>query len=52
MQNALDASPGVALFKQAAGYYGLGYTVESQHNLDLPAFHGPIGLTYAKAVAK
>jgi uncharacterized protein YlxW (UPF0749 family) len=52
MQQALDASPGVTLFKQAAGYYGLGYTVESQDHLDLPAYHGPIGLTYAKAVTK
>lgn len=52
MQRALDRSPGVALFKQAAGYYGLGYTVESQNRLSLPAFHGSIGLTYAKAVRK
>ena len=28
MNSALDASPGVRLFQQAAGYYGLGYTVE------------------------
>lgn len=52
MQQALDTSPGVASFKEAAGYYGLGYTVESQNRLDLPAYHGPIGLTYAKAVPK
>jgi uncharacterized protein YlxW (UPF0749 family) len=50
MQNQLNKSPGVALFKEAAGYYGLGYTVEAQNRLDLPAFHGPIGLYYAKAV--
>jgi uncharacterized protein YlxW (UPF0749 family) len=52
MQGRLDKSPGVKLFKEAAGYYGLGYTVESQDRLDLPAFRGPIGLTYAKAVPK
>ncbi len=52
MQSALGRSRGVALFKQAAGYYGLGYTVESQDHLDLPAYHGPIGLSYAKAVPK
>jgi uncharacterized protein YlxW (UPF0749 family) len=52
MQYALSQSRGVALFRQAAGYYGLGYTVESQDHLDLPAYHGPIGLTYAKAVPK
>ena len=28
MTAALDQSPGVKLFEQAAGYYGLGYTVE------------------------
>ncbi|MEP7178174.1 MAG: DUF881 domain-containing protein [Pseudonocardiales bacterium] len=50
MQDRLEKSPGVALFKEAAGYYGLGYTVESQDRLDLPAFRGPIGLSYAKAV--
>lgn len=52
MQSRLDKSPGVALFKEAAGYYGLGYTVEPQHRLNLPAFSRPIGLTYAKAVPK
>jgi uncharacterized protein YlxW (UPF0749 family) len=50
MHNQLDKSPGVALFKEAAGYYGLGYTVESRNRLDLPAFRGAIGLSYAKAV--
>jgi uncharacterized protein YlxW (UPF0749 family) len=52
MRGALDSSPGVALFKEAAGYYGLGYTIESQYLLRLPAFHGPIGLAYAKVVAR
>lgn len=49
MQKALGESPGVALFKEAAGYYGLGYTVASQDRLDLPAFRGPITLSYAHA---
>jgi len=52
MRGALDQSPGVALYKEAAGYYGLGYTVESQYLLNVPAFHGPIGLAYAKVVSK
>jgi uncharacterized protein YlxW (UPF0749 family) len=52
MRDRLDESPGVALFKEAAGYYGLGYSVESRDRLDLPAFRAPIGLTYAKAVPK
>ena len=29
MQAQLARSPGVALFEEAAGYYGLGYTVET-----------------------
>jgi uncharacterized protein YlxW (UPF0749 family) len=49
MQDALDASPGVTLFKQAASYYGLGYTVASSSKLRLPAYSGAIGLTYAQA---
>ena len=52
MSAALDKSPGVALFKEAAGYYGLGYTVKSQYLLKLPAFHGSIGLAYAKVAPK
>ncbi len=51
MAQALDASPGVRLFEQAAGYYGLGYTVESDDDLELPAFQGSIGLSYAHAGA-
>jgi len=50
MQNSLDQAPGVTLFKQAASYYGLGYTVESQDAIQLPAYDGPIGQTYAKVV--
>ena len=52
MENALDASPGVKLFQQAAGYYGLGYTTESQAALRLPAYRGTIGLAYARAGTK
>ena len=49
MQKSLDASPGVRLFQQAAGYYGLGYTVEQAVTLDLPAYGGTVGLAYARA---
>jgi uncharacterized protein YlxW (UPF0749 family) len=49
MHNSLDHAPGVTLFKQAASYYGLGYTVETQDSVSLPAYAGPIGQTYAKA---
>ena len=50
MQDSLDHAPGVTLFKQAAGYYGLGYTVESQDAITLAAYDGPIGQTYARVV--
>ena len=47
MLSALDSSPGVAIFTQAAEYYGLGYTVEEQSNLALAAYRGSISLQYA-----
>jgi uncharacterized protein YlxW (UPF0749 family) len=49
MSTALDASPGVRLFRQAAGYYGLDYTVETSDAVDVPAYTGPITLEYAHA---
>jgi uncharacterized protein YlxW (UPF0749 family) len=48
MSAALDNSPGVRLFQQAAGYYGLGYTVETTDDVDVPAYTGSIGLEYAR----
>jgi hypothetical protein len=39
----------VKLFREAAGYYGLGYTVGTTEDLDVPAYRGPIGLRYAHA---
>jgi uncharacterized protein YlxW (UPF0749 family) len=48
MQDALGRSPGVKLFQQAASYYGLGYTTESQSHLSLPPYRGTIGLAYAR----
>lgn len=49
MQARLAESPGVQLFEEAASYYGLGYTVETKTETDLPAYNRPISLTYAKA---
>ena len=51
MKDRLDRSPAVTLFKQAAEYYGLGYTVESA-DLSLPAYSGSIALQYAKPQGK
>ncbi len=47
MSSALDQSPGVALFKQAAGYFGLGYTV-APTEVAVPVYTGSITLQYAR----
>ncbi|HEY2297918.1 MAG TPA: DUF881 domain-containing protein [Jatrophihabitans sp.] len=47
MASALDQSPGVKLFVQAAGYYGLGFTIEPT-DVEVPAYTGSIGLRYAR----
>jgi uncharacterized protein YlxW (UPF0749 family) len=52
MHSALDASPGVTLFRQAADYYGLGYTVIQNDSLQLAAYDGPVSLTYAKVLPR
>jgi uncharacterized protein YlxW (UPF0749 family) len=52
MTAALDASPGVRLYRQAAGYYGLGYTVAAVDGIGVPAYTGTIGLEYAHAVTR
>ena len=49
MLSKLSSSPGVKLFREAAGYYGLGYTVDVQDDLQVPAYRGPVGLSYARA---
>jgi uncharacterized protein YlxW (UPF0749 family) len=49
MLQKLSASPGVKLFREAAGYYGLGYTVDTQGDITVPAYRGPVGLSYAHA---
>ena len=49
MQEKLNSSPGVKLFRDAAGYFGLGYTVETAGRLDIPAYRGSITLGYAHA---
>ena len=49
MLQRLASSPGVKLFREAAGYYGLGYTVDQHSELTVPAYRGPISLSYAHA---
>jgi uncharacterized protein YlxW (UPF0749 family) len=48
MRDRLNASDGVRLFKEAASYYGLGYTVETTDALTLPAYTGSVTLSYAR----
>ena len=47
MAQRLDASPGVQLFRSAAGAYGLGFTVASAEDVQVPSYSGSLGLRYA-----
>jgi len=47
MQNALDASPAVAAYRQAVAAWGLGYSVRPEGDVTLPAYTGSISLQYA-----
>ncbi len=47
MQDKLAASRNVKYFREAAAYYGLGYTVEATSRVDIPAYHGSLTLGYA-----
>lgn len=47
MQDRMAASPGVKLFREAASYYGLVYTVDTRSRVDVPGYAGIVGLTYA-----
>ena len=49
MLSKLASSPGVKLFREAAEFYGLGYTVGRQGSIEVPAYTGSISLTYAHA---
>jgi uncharacterized protein YlxW (UPF0749 family) len=48
MQDKLAASPGVKLFREAASYYGLVYTVDTRNGVDVPGYAGPVELNYAR----
>lgn len=48
MLKKLSSSPGVKLYREAASFYGLGYTVSTQSKLELPAYSGPVTLSYAR----
>jgi uncharacterized protein YlxW (UPF0749 family) len=44
MRRTLDQSSGVSLYRRAARYYNLGYTVRTAGEVTLPGFDGPTGV--------
>ena len=52
MRAALDASPEVSLFRQAARVWSLGYTVSDPRVVTLPGYDGPTGLSHAKSLSR
>lgn len=48
MRQALDASEGVQLFRQAAADFGLGYEVKLEGDVTVPAYDGSIALRSAR----
>jgi len=48
MRQALDASEGVQLFRQAAADFGLGYEVKVEGDVTVPAYDGSIALRSAR----
>jgi uncharacterized protein YlxW (UPF0749 family) len=48
MRRTLDADPSVALFRDAAQTFGLGYDVRTESALITPAYQGSTALDYAR----
>jgi uncharacterized protein YlxW (UPF0749 family) len=49
MRDALDAEPGVQLFRSYVDRFGLGYSVRASEQLRLPAYDGPLELPHVAA---
>jgi uncharacterized protein YlxW (UPF0749 family) len=47
MRTDLANSRGVSLLEQAVQYYGVGYRVSGTHTVSVPAYDGPLDLSYA-----
>jgi uncharacterized protein YlxW (UPF0749 family) len=47
LRASLDAEPGVQFFRTFVDKYGLGYSVRTDKELDLPAYDGPLELPHA-----
>ena len=50
LRTALDAAPGVQLFRQYVDTYSLGYSVNQLNSLTLPGYTGTLELEHAKAL--
>ncbi len=48
LRTALEAEPGIVIYRQYVGAYGLRLTISSRNDLKLPAYTGPVLLTHAK----
>jgi len=51
MKRALDASPGVTIYRQYVDLIGLGYTIDAESALKISGYEGPLQLRYAQAVS-
>ncbi len=49
LRAALDSAPGVEVFRRYSEAYGLGYSVTTLRNVDIPAYDGPITLPHVRA---
>jgi uncharacterized protein YlxW (UPF0749 family) len=48
MQRALDAAPRVDLYRQYVDLLGLSFDVAVEDTVDMPAYEGPLGASYAQ----
>jgi uncharacterized protein YlxW (UPF0749 family) len=48
MLDAVNASPYIGFYLEGVAAYGLGWDVEIEPTLDLPAYTGSTGLSYAR----
>ena len=48
MRTQLGMSAGVSLLEQAVQYYGVGYQVDGPRTVSVPAYDGPLDLSYAE----
>jgi uncharacterized protein YlxW (UPF0749 family) len=52
LQNALDRSPEVAIYREYVRAVGLGYEVTERRSIEMPAFEGSVELEHATVVGR